>query len=162
MKQLWAPWRFEYLANANDSDQECIFCTIQKESYDKKNLIVFHSKYSFVILNKFPYNTGHLMVVPYKHESDLTLFSDEILLDIQHTLQKSIIAVRNSMHPHGMNIGINIGRTAGAGIDQHLHYHLVPRWNGDTNFMPILTDTKVVSESLENSWKKLKQQFKKL
>ena len=162
MKKLWAPWRFEYLAGVDDSDQECIFCTRPKESNDKKNLIVYRSEFSFIILNKYPYNSGHLMIVPYEHKSDLASFSDDILLDMQHSLQKAITVIKNVMHPHGMNIGINIGRAAGAGIDQHLHYHMVPRWNGDTNFMPVITETKVVSESLEKTWKKLKKEFEKI
>jgi ATP adenylyltransferase len=162
MKKLWAPWRFEYIASANESDEECIFCTKPKESNDRQNLIAYRSQHSFVMLNKYPYNNGHLMIVPYIHECDLGKLSDEVLLDLQHSLQKSILALNNTMHPHGLNIGINIGRTAGAGIDQHLHYHLVPRWNGDTNFMPVIAETKVVSESLKESWRKLKKEFDKL
>jgi len=162
MKKLWAPWRFEYIASANDTDEECIFCTKPKESNDEQNLITYRSQHSFIMLNKYPYNNGHLMIVPYIHESDLIKLNDEILLDLQHTLQKAILALNNTMHPHGLNIGINMGRTAGAGIDRHLHYHLVPRWNGDTNFMPIIAETKVVSESLVDSWRKLKREFDKL
>jgi ATP adenylyltransferase len=163
MKKLWAPWRFKYITAAStEEEEECIFCSKPKESKDKENLIVYRSQYSFILLNKYPYNNGHLMIVPYVHESDLTKLSDKILLDLQHNLQKSILALKNTIHPHGLNIGINIGRTAGAGIDQHLHYHLVPRWNGDTNFMPIISDTKVLSESLSETWRKLKKEFEKI
>ena len=163
MKKLWAPWRFEYITAASaDEKDECIFCSKPKESKDEKNLIVYRSEYSFILLNKYPYNNGHLMIVPYVHENDLNKLGDEILLDLHHNLQKAIIALKNIMHPHGLNIGINIGRTAGAGIDQHLHYHLVPRWNGDTNFMPIISDTKVLSESLTETWRKLKKEFDKI
>ena len=102
------------------------------------------------------------MVVPYVHEWDPTKLPDPILLDLSHTLNMAILAVRKAMFPHGMNIGINLGRTAGAGIDEHLHYHLVPRWNGDTNFMPILTDVKVISESLESSHRRLMTAFKEI
>jgi ATP adenylyltransferase len=161
MDKLWAPWRLEYIVNA-DADVDCIFCSKPKEDKDEENLICFRSEHSFVMLNKYPYNNGHLMVVPYLHESDLTRLTDTVILDLSHTLNKAILAIRHAMHPHGMNIGVNLGRTAGAGIDEHLHYHVVPRWNGDTNFMPVLTDVKVVSESLQSSWRKLTTAFRKI
>jgi ATP adenylyltransferase len=161
MKTLWAPWRFEYIASANEAEEECIFCTKPNEFDDKKNLIVYRSSSSFIMLNKYPYNNGHLMIVPFVHECDLNKLKDEILLDLQHNLQKAILVLKKTIHPHGLNIGINIGRTAGAGIDQHLHYHLVPRWNGDTNFMPVISGTKVLSESLSDTWRKLKKEFDK-
>jgi ATP adenylyltransferase len=161
MDKLWAPWRLEYIVNA-DENEGCIFCEKPKEKRDEENLICFRSKFSFVMLNKYPYNNGHLMVVPYLHESDPTRLTDSIMLDLAHTLNKAILAIRHAMHPHGMNIGVNLGRTAGAGIDAHLHYHVVPRWNGDTNFMPILSDVKVVSESLQSSWLKLTAAFQEI
>ena len=162
MDRLWAPWRMEYIISTQDDDQECIFCQKPKETDDRENLIVYRSSQSFVIMNKFPYNNGHLMVVPYVHESDLTKFTDDVLLDMQHLLQLSLKALNETMKPHGINIGVNLGRSAGAGIVDHLHYHMVPRWNGDTNYMPILTGTKVVSEALGDSWKKLHTSFKNL
>ena len=163
MKQLWAPWRMEYILDAKDAENEtCIFCEKPEEHNDEQNLIVHRSDLSFVMLNKFPYNNGHLMVIPYVHESDYTRLSDDIILDMNRLIKKSIHALQNCMDPHGLNIGLNLGRTAGAGIDDHLHYHLVPRWNGDTNFMPVISGTKVISESLEASWKKLKTEFAKM
>jgi ATP adenylyltransferase len=162
MEKLWAPWRMEYIQNAEHDDQGCIFCVKPQEAKDKDNLIVHRSTSSFVIMNKYPYNNGHLMIVPYLHESDLTRLSDEILLDIQHLLQLSIIVLKQTMKPHGINIGINLGRCGGAGIVDHLHYHLVPRWNGDTNFMPILADTKVISEALTATREKLHTAFASL
>ncbi len=162
MDRLWAPWRMEYILSSQVEEQECIFCEKPKEKDDKANLIVYRSDLSFVIMNKYPYNNGHVMVVPYVHESDYLNLSDDIMIDMQRLIQLSIRALNKTMHPHGLNIGINLGRTAGAGIDEHLHYHLVPRWDGDTNFMPILNDTKVVSESLADSWKKLHSAFQKL
>jgi ATP adenylyltransferase len=163
MKALWAPWRMEYIQEAKENQiQECIFCTKPKQKQNQKNLIVYESSQCFVMLNKFPYNNGHLMVIPYIHESDPTALVDAVLLDIQHTLNKTVLAVRETMDPHGLNIGMNLGRTAGAGIEDHLHWHLVPRWNGDTNFMPVLADTKVVSEALDQTWLKLVQAFKTL
>lgn len=162
MDRLWAPWRMEYILSSQEEDEGCIFCEKPKESTDEENLIVYRGDLSFVIMNKYPYNNGHVMVVPYVHESNYLNLTDDILMDIQRLLQMSIKALNETMHPHGINIGINLGRSAGAGIDEHLHYHLVPRWNGDTNFMPILTDTKVISESLAESWAKLHTSFKKL
>lgn len=155
MKRLWAPWRMKYILEAQDSDAGCIFCDKPKEKNDAKNLIVYRSDFCFVILNKYPYNNGHLMIVPYIHESDFTKLSTEIALDMHHVIQRSVVALQNTVQPHGLNIGINLGRTAGAGIDDHLHYHIVPRWNGDTNFMPVISGTKVVSEGLRQTWKKL-------
>jgi ATP adenylyltransferase len=162
MKRLWAPWRMEYIRSTQGDEEECIFCQKQKEKNDKENLILYRSHLSFVIMNKYPYNNGHVMVVPYIHESDLTKFTDDILLDMQHLLQLSLKALNDVMVPHGINIGVNLGRSAGAGIVDHLHYHIVPRWNGDTNYMPVLTDTKVISEALEESWQKLHTSFNKL
>lgn len=162
MERLWAPWRLEYIKSTQDDEEECIFCQKPKETDDKKNLIVYRSNLSFVIMNKFPYNNGHLMVVPYIHEADLTKFTDDVLLDMQHLLQLSLKALNDTMNPHGINIGVNLGRSAGAGIVDHLHYHIVPRWDGDTNYMPVLAGTKVISEALEDSWQKLHISFKEL
>ena len=159
MKRLWAPWRMEYILAAQESDEGCIFCDKPKEKDDAKNLIVYRSDLCFVILNKYPYNNGHLMIVPYVHESDLTKISTETALDMHHITQRSVIVLQNTIKPHGLNIGINLGRTAGAGIEEHLHYHIVPRWNGDTNFMPVISETKVVSEALQQTWEKLHRAF---
>ena len=162
MKQLWAPWRMVYILNELDEKKGCIFCDLPKENNDKKNLIVYRSEYCFVVLNKYPYNNGHVLIVPYKHTHDYIALDDNILLDIQKTAQKVMQVMKNVMQPQALNMGINIGRTAGAGIDQHLHYHIVPRWDGDTNFMPVIADTKVVSEALEATRDKLYEEFKRL
>lgn len=162
MEKLWAPWRMEYILDSKESGEECIFCDLPSQQNDEKNYIVFRSNLSFVMLNKFPYNNGHIMVIPYKHESDYTSLDQDILADMQQMIQKSLIALKNCMEPHGYNVGLNLGRTAGAGIDAHLHYHIVPRWSGDTNFMPVISNTKVISESLEKSWQKLNREFRKL
>lgn len=162
MERLWAPWRMEYIKSLQKKEKECIFCQKPKESNDKENLIVYRSNHSFVILNKYPYNNGHLMVVPYIHESDMLKLDDNVLLNMQHLLQLSVRALQGTMNPHGLNIGMNLGRSAGAGIKDHLHYHIVPRWEGDTNYMPIFTGTKIVSEALADSWDKLNIAFKEL
>jgi ATP adenylyltransferase len=161
MERLWAPWRLEYIESAAKDGQECIFCEKPRENNDRDNLILHRSRQSFV-MNKYPYNNGHLMIVPYAHEADLNLLADDIILDMQHLLQLSLKATTQTMHPHGFNIGVNLGRSAGAGIVDHLHYHLVPRWNGDTNYMPILAGAKVVSEALSESWEKLYHTFQNL
>lgn len=163
MKQLWAPWRMEYiLSEVEGGDETCIFCDFPSQNKDAEHLIAYRSDSCFVILNRFPYNNGHLMVVPYKHTRDVLELTDDEMLDLQQTINKSVQVLRNVMRPHAMNIGMNLGRTAGAGIDEHIHYHIVPRWNGDTNFMPVISGTKVVSESLEASFQKITAEFSKL
>jgi len=162
MQKMWAPWRMEYIKNAEKINENCIFCSFPKQQEDRKNLIAYRSDLCFVIMNKYPYNNGHLMVVPYEHHCDLRDLNDDVLLDIQKVMKLCLTALENSMGPHGFNVGLNLGRTAGAGIDQHVHYHIVPRWDGDTNYMPIIGDTKVVSESLDASWLKIHEQLKKL
>ncbi len=140
----------------------CIFCDFPRENDDHKHLIPFRSEKCFVILNKFPYNNGHVMIVPYQHTGDLLELGDDVLHDVNKTIQKTVTVLRKTMNPHAMNIGMNLGRSAGAGIDQHLHYHIVPRWDGDTNFMPVISGTKVISESLTATWTKLKKEFERL
>ena len=162
MKQLWAPWRMVYILNELDEKKGCIFCDLPKENDDKKNLIIYRSKHCFVIMNKYPYNNGHVLIAPYKHTHDYISLDDDILLDVQKTAQKVMQVMKNVMQPQALNMGVNIGRTAGAGIDQHLHYHIVPRWDGDTNFMPVIADTKVVSEALEATRDKLYEEFLRL
>ena len=163
MKRLWAPWRMEYImSEIENKNESCIFCDFPIQTNDAEHLIVYRSASCFVILNKFPYNNGHLMVVPFKHTRDVLELTDKELLDLQQTINKSVKVLRNAMNPHAMNIGMNLGRTAGAGIDEHIHYHIVPRWDGDTNFMPVISDTKVVSESLQASYQKISDEFVKL
>lgn len=159
MDHLWAPWRMEYILDSQEPNPVCIFCSFPAENNDPENLIAYRSEHCFVMLNKFPYNNGHLLIIPFKHEADLTRFSDEMVVDFHRTLSKAIQVLQQVMSPHGLNIGINLGRTAGAGITEHLHFHLVPRWNGDTNFMPVLAGTKVLSEALTKTWEKLNQAF---
>ena len=163
MKHLWAPWRMEYIENEIDKPgKKCIFCEFPKANDDEKYLIPFRSEKCFVILNKFPYNNGHVLVVPYLHSGNYLELPADVLLDLQQTIQKTIQVMKNIMNPHGFNVGMNIGRTAGAGIDEHLHFHIVPRWDGDTNFMPIISETKVVSESLQKTFKKFQNEFRRL
>lgn len=162
MDQLWAPWRMEYILNEIDKNEGCIFCDFSAKDEDQKNLIVYRSSKCYVILNKYPYNNGHVLVVPYQHTGDLLDLDDATLLDMQQTIRKTVQVMRKIIHPHAMNIGLNMGRIAGAGIDDHIHYHIVPRWDGDTNFMPVISGTKVVSESLQVTRKKLADEFEHL
>jgi len=154
MDILWAPWRMEYIENVND-DNGCIFCIKPREDNDKKNLIVFRGKTCFVIMNRYPYNNGHLLVVPYKHISSIKELDDEEKLELFQVIDRCCQVLSDLMNPQGFNIGMNLGRPAGAGIADHVHFHIVPRWNGDTNFMPIIGNTKIISEGLEKTWEKL-------
>lgn len=160
MKKIWAPWRMEYILNAvNNENETCFFCNGIEEKDDRKNLILYRSSLAFVMLNRFPYNNGHLMVVPYRHTGDFLNLSVEEQSDLSRLLQLSVQALTDLMQPDGFNIGMNLGRVAGAGVADHLHYHIVPRWDGDTNFMPVISDTKVISEALDASYDKLHSAF---
>lgn len=161
MEHLWAPWRMEYILNA-DEEEGCVFCNRIERENDRDDLILFRGKHSFIIMNKFPYNNGHLMVVPNRHVADFTQLSSEEHLEMAELLSLSIQALKKAMNPHGYNIGMNLGRVAGAGIDEHLHYHIVPRWNGDTNFMPIIGETKVISEGLSASYSKIQKAIQEI
>ncbi len=156
MKHLWAPWRIEYIEMPKEEGDNCIFCDKPAQNRDAENLIVYRGETSFVIFNRYPYNNGHLMVVPFRHTSDLAELSAEEKLELMDLLIASQQALTEIMSPHGFNIGMNLGLVAGAGVKDHLHFHIVPRWNGDTNFMPVLSDTKVISEGLEQTYRKLK------
>jgi ATP adenylyltransferase len=158
---LWAPWRIEYIESA-DKTPGCIFCVKPSENDDCKNLIPFRGKRAFVIMNRYPYNNGHLMVVPFRHTADLSELEDAEKLELFDLLIASQRVLADVMRPQGFNIGMNLGRPAGAGIADHLHFHVVPRWNGDTNFMPVLGHTKVVSEGLEQTCDKLTREFERI
>ena len=164
MERLFSPWRSQYIASFSDKtrkDDACIFCAAVKEKKDARNLILLRRKYCFVMMNLYPYNSGHLMIIPYTHTAELSTLSAKEHADIMTTTSLAIDALAATMKPHGFNFGSNFGRVAGAGIDQHLHFHVVPRWNGDTNFMPTLADTRVVSESILATYKRLKRNFVK-
>ncbi|MEL9939928.1 MAG: HIT domain-containing protein [Ignisphaera sp.] len=150
---LWAPWRESYVVQQYSG--ECIFCKAVNQD-DLANYVVYRSKHSIALLNKYPYNNGHVMVAPIKHVPSLEMLSDDELLDLAKTVSIVLKALRKCYNPHGFNIGANIGRAAGAGIEGHLHIHIVPRWNGDTNFMPVIANTKVIPEDLNVSWKKIR------
>ncbi len=152
---LYAPWRIAYILGKKIKG--CVFCKAAKQKTDKKNLILERKKYCFVILNLYPYNNGHLMIVPYKHTSKIDQLDDKTLLEMNKTAQEYVNKMKKALKAEGFNIGMNIGRIAGAGIDEHLHMHIVPRWAGDTNFSPIIGKAKVISESFESVYEKLKK-----
>lgn len=154
MDKLWAPWRIKYLKGPKKI-KACLFCRVSKEFSDRKNLILVRSRHVFSMLNKYPYNNGHFMVSPYRHIKDISQFSDEEILDLFSTLNKMQALIKQELKPDGFNIGINIGRVSGAGIPNHLHLHAVPRWKEDTNFMPVVFNTKIISQSLEALYEKL-------
>jgi ATP adenylyltransferase len=158
--RLHAPWRMEYIENAGTPAPGCIFCEKPREDDDRKNYILHRSQYNFVILNAFPYNNGHLMVIPYQHTATLADLSAVTMMEMMQLTDIATRAMTLCMRPDGFNIGMNIGRPAGAGIAEHLHMHVVPRWNGDTNFMPVLGNTRVIPESLDKTWIKIDKAFR--
>ncbi|MHC1627209.1 MAG: HIT family protein [Candidatus Nezhaarchaeales archaeon] len=157
---LWAPWRMKYIESPKK--ETCIFCIGEDKEKDRKNLIVYRGSKSFIIMNRYPYNTGHVMIAPYKHVGDLTLLTDEELLDLMKNVNLSIRILREALKPEGFNIGINMGKVAGAGVEDHVHVHVVPRWLGDTNFMPVISQIKVMPELLETTYDKLREALSKL
>lgn len=158
MERIYAPWRIEYVLNPKQKD-ECIFCTMPSEDEDEKNMIVHRSKGAFTVMNKYPYNNGHLLVCPYRHVSDICELDAEENGLLMQEVCRSIQVLKDIMKPQGFNVGINIGEHAGAGIEEHLHFHVVPRWKGDTNVMPVLADVKVIPEHFEQTTRKLTQGF---
>ena len=152
MDQLWAPWRLAYVAAPRaqpSATDECFLCRGLAEQDDRRNLIVLRLPRSVVVLNRFPYNNGHLLIAPQAHQGRPADLDAATTLELMQTLNGMMAVLDDLMHPHGYNIGLNLGIAAGAGVPGHLHWHLVPRWKGDTNFMPVLTDTKVIAQSLD-------------
>lgn len=155
MNLLWAPWRKSYLRSSPNKRSGCLFCSLLRDKKDKKNLVLFRSHYHAVILNRYPYNNGHLMIVPKRHIACVSMLNNLEKSDFFEVFEKTTHLLRLTMKPHGFNLGMNMGDVAGAGIPEHLHWHIVPRWKGDVNFMPVMADTKVISESLESAYQVL-------
>jgi ATP adenylyltransferase len=154
MERLWAPWRLEYVQNADKQDG-CVFCRAAESTNDEEELVVHRGERAFVLLNKFPYASGHLLIAPYRHGLNFGDLDDAEALEIHHLGSQGIAALRAVYKPEGFNLGWNVGRIAGAGIPDHGHLHVVPRWGGDTNFMPVLGDVKVIPEHLLESRRRL-------
>jgi len=157
VKYIWAPWRIEYIEMAKP--EGCIFCDKPKEARDEANYILYRGEKNFVMLNAYPYNPGHLLVAPYRHIANFEELTDEELGEHFQIVRRSVELLKRVFKPGGLNIGVNLGRVAGSGIDDHIHSHIVPRWGGDTNFMPALADTKVIPQALSETYRKLAGQF---
>lgn len=155
MDHLWAPWRLSYVAAPKpaapptDGPADCFLCRGLADTADRANLILHRTRLSAVVLNRFPYNNGHLLVAPLRHAARLADLTADELLDLQETLRRMVAVLEHTMTPDGFNVGLNLGRAAGAGLPGHLHWHVVPRWTGDTNFMPVFDDTRVIVQSLD-------------
>jgi ATP adenylyltransferase len=156
-QRLWAPWRLEYITSAKDG--ECIFCTKPRLGDDEQALIPHRGERCFVILNAFPYNNGHVMIAPFEHTAGIEELDGETAGELMSLTQLSVRALGTAYGPEGYNVGVNQGRIAGAGMADHVHVHVVPRWGGDTNFMPVLSDTRVVNQSLGDSYRTLREAF---
>ncbi|AFN75958.1 histidine triad (HIT) protein [Melioribacter roseus P3M-2] len=165
MERLWSPWRSQYIESFKDKkqDETCIFCdAVNEKIEDERSLKVYNADVCFVMLNLYPYNSGHLMVIPNRHLSSFDNLTEEEMNRIMQVTQLSMKALDLVMKPHGFNFGANLGKAAGAGIDEHIHFHIVPRWNGDTNFFPVLGDVKVISQDLLQTKSNLIEAYSKL
>ncbi len=165
MEKLWSPWRSQYIESIKEKDKShgCVFCEISNlDVNDLSNLLVDKGKLTFTVLNLYPYNNGHLMVLPYRHTSEFSSLTSNELMEVMEKLQLAEQALRSVLSPEGFNIGANLGKASGAGIDEHLHFHIVPRWNGDTNFMPVLGEVKVISQDLILTKKNLLKAFSEI
>ena len=157
MEQIWAPWRIEYIQM--EKPEGCILCDKPKQNNDEPNYILYRGENNFVILNAYPYNPGHLMIAPYRHIASLEELTDEELKEHFEIVRRSTKILREVFNPGGFNLGINLGKVAGAGIDDHFHTHIVPRWQGDTNFTPVIANVRVLPEALSETYQKLKDKF---
>jgi ATP adenylyltransferase len=163
MERLFSPWRSKYIesfSRSKEEEEKCILCTAHQSGNDDEHLIVTRGSLCYVIMNLYPYNSGHLMIVPFRHLSVLNDLTEDESAEMMRLVRRMTVALQSVAHPHGFNVGCNIGRSAGAGIDQHIHFHVVPRWNGDTNFMPVLSDTKLISEDMADTLQKLRKALK--
>jgi ATP adenylyltransferase len=161
MKVLWAPWRMKYILS-EEKGGDCIFCPGEDREKDEERLILSVGPLTIVMMNRFPYNNGHLLVAPIQHVSSLDQLSDEENLDLLHLVRHSIDILKKAMNPDGFNVGLNLGRVAGAGMADHLHFHIVPRWNGDTNYMTVFGEVRVIPEHIKETYKRLRPYFQRL
>ena len=156
-RPLWAPWRIDFIRS--EKDGKCFLCVGDDASEDDERLIVARGEYNFVIMNRYPYNSGHLMVAPYRHLGDIADLTSDERCELMDLTIKAKTVLDSTLNPDGFNIGFNLGAAAGAGVKDHIHFHIVPRWNGDTNFMPVLAGIRVVPESLKDTLKILKSEW---
>jgi ATP adenylyltransferase len=158
MDRLWTPWRYQYISAAGEATG-CIFCEKPAQGADEENYIVHRSRHNYVILNAFPYTSGHVMVAPYKHVATLDDAGDETLLEMMLLVRGAVSCLKAVYRPDGVNLGMNLGKAAGAGVAGHIHMHVLPRWMGDANFMTTVAETRVIPEDLNETYRKLKQAF---
>ncbi len=156
MKRIFSPWRMKYIKDA-DQQNGCIFCDLPKDKDDQASLIIEHGKLAFVLLNRFPYTSGHMMVAPYAHIATIEALDENTQVEMMSLVSHSVRVLRTVYHPDGFNIGMNIGSAAGAGFAEHVHFHIVPRWVGDANFMSTTGDVRVLPEDLQTTWKRIKE-----
>ena len=162
MEHLWAPWRMGYILNNSKNHENCFLCESLKRNEDRKNYVLYRGKHSYVIMNLYPYNNGHLLVVPYAHVPDMNALSVDELTDLMKCTQDSLNALKQDMNPDGFNVGINIGKVAGAGLPEHMHIQIVPRWTGDTSYLTVFDETRVLPELLDGTYERLRPYFEKL
>ncbi len=160
MERLFAPWRIRYIEAPKH--EGCILCDFPEENRDEERLILYRGGKCFVMMNNYPYNPGHVMISPYRHVGDMENLNQDELSEIMGLAVMIVKSIKNSMNPDGFNIGFNIGKVAGAGVEEHIHLHVVPRWSGDTNFMPVLADVRVIAEAVQETYKKLKKAIDEL
>src|SRR5262249_40801871 len=158
MEHIWSPWRYRYIASAEKSDT-CVFCTIKTNRDDSQNFVLHRGAHAFVVLNLFPYTSGHLMIVPFVHTPSFAALDEDTGAEIFELVKQSEVALQEEYHPDGFNIGMNLGSAAGAGIAQHVHLHVVPRWVGDANFVSIIGETRVLPEELATTYQRLRSHF---
>jgi ATP adenylyltransferase len=158
MKHLWSPWRMKYIEN-HQKVEDCVFCNEQAKADSAENLIAFRGELAYVILNRYPYTSGHLMVVPFEHKPNIEELDSKTRAEMMELTSQCMTVLRSLYQPHGFNMGANIGEAAGAGVPGHVHIHIVPRWNGDTNFMATLSETRVLPELLEDTFKRVRDKF---
>ena len=157
MKVLWAPWRMEYILS--EGEEGCFICDLVKAEPSEENLLLYRNQHAVVLMNKYPYNNGHILVAPIAHTADLSDLTDAEYRDTMELFRFSLKALENHMQPEGFNAGLNLGKTAGAGLEEHLHFHIVPRWHGDTNFMPVIGDLRVIPEAIRETYSYLRPLF---
>ncbi|HEX8142647.1 MAG TPA: HIT domain-containing protein [Pyrinomonadaceae bacterium] len=165
MDILWSPWRYDYIKSGSSEEQRrahapCVFCAIQEETGDDESRFILHrARYNFVVLNIYPYISGHLLIVPYAHMAELDAAPKETTDELMDLTKRSQTLLREAYHPHGFNLGMNLGRAAGAGVAEHIHLHIMPRWTGDSNFMSTIGETRVIPEDLKTTYHKLHGKF---
>ena len=159
MEIKWTPWRGQYIKSGDQPEEGCVLCNVHQAGKDAEKLVLFRGTYAFVMLNLYPYNPGHIMVVPYEHTADFAGLYPHAAAEIMALSQRATAALAAEMQPHGFNLGMNLGKVSGAGVDQHLHMHVVPRWNGDTNFMPLIGGVKLIPEAIDDTYAALLPRF---